>query len=178
MQIGDIDMPHVSSCPGFESFGSDVQQAREAVKMPRRVLAEKVGIDPRYLANIELAGTIPSVPIMIKIVRICKLSADRYFNPELIREDSEQWQRTNHKLKLCPEKYLPIVEGVIDGAIKLKDEEDTWKLSDQKRAGAAVAPALFLYISPPGMLAAASWLRTVWIARLWTLSFLRPGRSQ
>ena len=125
MQIGDIDMPHVRSCPGFESFGSDVQQAREAVKMPRRVLAEKVGIDPRYLANIELAGTIPSVPIMIKIVRICKLFADRYFNPELVREDSEQWQRTSHKLKLCPEKYLPIVEGVIDGPIKLKDEEDT-----------------------------------------------------
>lgn len=59
-------MPNVSSCPGFESFGSDVQRAREAVKMSRRVLAEKVGIDPRYLANIELAGTIPSVPIMIK----------------------------------------------------------------------------------------------------------------
>ena len=74
-------MPNVSSCPGFESFGSDVQRAREAVKMSRRVLAEKVGIDPRYLANIELAGTIPSVPIMIKIVRICKLSAASYFNP-------------------------------------------------------------------------------------------------
>ena len=27
-------------------------------------------------------------------------------------------------LQLCPEKYLPIVEGVIDGAIKLKDADD------------------------------------------------------
>ena len=30
-------------------------------------------------------------------------------------------QRTSHKLQLCPEKYLPIVEGVIDGAIKLNE---------------------------------------------------------
>ena len=52
-------MPNVKDCPGFETFGADVQQAREAVKMSRRELAEKVGIDPRYLANIELCGTIP-----------------------------------------------------------------------------------------------------------------------
>ena len=117
-------MPNVKDCPGFETFGADVQQAREAVKMSRRELAEKVGIDPRYLANIELCGTIPSVPVVMQLIRICKLPAERYFTPELLREDSEQRQRTSHKLQLCPEKYLPIVEGVTDGAIKLKDADD------------------------------------------------------
>lgn len=117
-------MPNVKDCPGFETFGADVQQAREAVKMSRRELTEKVGIDPRYLANIELCGTIPSVPIVMQLIRICKLPAERYFHPELLREDSEQRQRTSHKLQLCPEKYLPIVEGVIDGAVKLKDADD------------------------------------------------------
>jgi transcriptional regulator with XRE-family HTH domain len=87
-------MPNVKDCPGFETFGADVQQAREAVKMSRRELAEKVGIDPRYLANIELCGTIPSVPVVMQLIRICKLPAERYFNPELLREDSEQRQRT------------------------------------------------------------------------------------
>ena len=101
-------MPNVKDCPGFETFVADVQQAREAVKMSRRELAEKVGIDPRYLANIELCGTIPSVPVVMQLIRICKLPAERYFNPELLREDSEQ----------------RIVEGVIDGAIKLKDADD------------------------------------------------------
>ena len=117
-------MPNVKDCPGFETFGADVQQAREAVKMSRRELAEKISIDPRYLANIELCGTIPSVPVVMQLIRICKLPAERYFPPELLREDSEQRQRTSHKLQLCPEKYLPIVEGVIDGAIKLKDADD------------------------------------------------------
>ena len=117
-------MPNVKDCPGFETFGADVQQAREAVKMSRRELAEKISIDPRYLANIELCGTIPSVPVVMQLIRICKLPAERYFTPELLREDSEQRQRTSHKLQLCPEKYLPIVEGVIDGAIKLKDADD------------------------------------------------------
>ena len=114
-------MAKVEDCPGFESFGADVQQAREAVGMSRRELAERVGIDPRYLANIELCGTIPSVPVVMQFIRLCKLPAERYFNPGLIREDSEQRRRTSHKLQLCPEKYLPIVEGVIDGAIKLNE---------------------------------------------------------
>ena len=114
-------MPNIKDCPGFESFGADVQQAREAVGMSRRELAERVGIDPRYLANIELCGTIPSVPVVMQLIRLCKLPAERYFNPGLIREDSEQGQRTSHKLLLCPEKYLPIVEGDIDGAIKLNE---------------------------------------------------------
>ena len=45
-------MLNVKDCPGFETFGADVQQARDAVKMSRRELAEKVGIDPRYSASI------------------------------------------------------------------------------------------------------------------------------
>lgn len=67
--------------------------------MSRRELAERVGIDPRYLANIELCGAIPSVPVVMQLIRLCKLPAERYFNPGLIREDSEQRQRTSHKLQ-------------------------------------------------------------------------------
>ena len=83
-------MPNVKDCPGFETFGADVQQAREAVNMSRQELAKRVGIDPRYLANIELCGTIPSVPVVMQLIRLCKLPAERYFNPGLIREDSGQ----------------------------------------------------------------------------------------
>ena len=114
-------MPNVKDCPGFETFGADVQQAREAVKMSRRELAEKVGIDPRYLANIELEQTIPSLPVIIQLVKICGLPMERYFNPEVMREESKLRQRVSHKLALCPEKYLPIVEATIDGAIKMNE---------------------------------------------------------
>ena len=75
-------MPNVKDCPGFETIGADVQQAREAMKMSRRDPAEKVSIDPRYLANIELCGTIPNVPVVMQLIRICKLPAERCFNSE------------------------------------------------------------------------------------------------
>ena len=113
-------MAKVEDCPGFETFGADVKEARKAKNLARKDLAEKVNIDIRYLANIENEGTIPSLPVIIQLVKICGLPMERYFNPEVMREESELRQRVSHKLKLCPEEYLPIIEGAIDGALKMK----------------------------------------------------------
>ena len=97
-------------------------------RLARKTLAEMVGIEWRYLANIENQGAIPSLPVMIQLIKICGLPVERYFNPEIMREESEQRQRVSHKLKLCPEEYLPIIEGAIDGALKMeqtaKQKED------------------------------------------------------
>ena len=113
-------MAKVEDCPGFETFGADVKAAREARRLARKTLAEMVGIEWRYLANIENQGAIPSLPVMIQLIKVCGLPVERYFNPEIMREESEQRQRVSHKLKLCPEEYLPIIEGAIDGALKME----------------------------------------------------------
>ena len=115
-------MAKVEDCPGFETFGADVKSARKAKKLPRKTLAEMVGIEWRYLANIENKGTMPSLPVVIQLIRICGLPVERYFNPAILRGESEQRQRVQHKLSLCPEEYLPIIEGTIDSAISLKEE--------------------------------------------------------
>ena len=113
-------MAKVENCPGFETFGADVKAARKAKHLSRKAMAEKVNIDWRYLANIENDGTIPSLPVIIQLIRNCGLPVERYFNPEIMREESEQRQRVSHKLKLCPEEYLPIIEGAIDGAMEIE----------------------------------------------------------
>ena len=114
-------MAKIEDCPGFETFGADVKEARKAKHLTRKDLAEKVNIESRYLANIENEGTIPSLPVIIQLVKICGLPMERYFNPEVMREESKLRQRVSHKLALCPEKYLPIVEATIDGAIKMNE---------------------------------------------------------
>ncbi len=114
-------MAEVKDCPGFETFGVDVRAGREAQGMTRRVLAEEVGVSNRYLANIELGLIIPSVPVMLRLIRICHLPVERYFNPDLIQENSEVRRRVHHKTQLCPEKYPPIVEATLDGAINMKE---------------------------------------------------------
>lgn len=111
-------MANIEDCPGFETFGADVKAARKAKRLSRKTMAEIINVDARYLANIENDGTIPSLPVVIQLIKECGLPVERYFNPEIMREESAQRQRISHKLKLCPEQYLPIIEGAIDGAIQ------------------------------------------------------------
>lgn len=123
-------MAKVEDCPGFETFGADVKAARKAKHLTRKVLAEIVGIEWRYLANIENKGTIPSLPVVIQLIKECGLPVERYFNPEIMREESAQRQRISHKLKLCPEQYLPIIEGAIDGAIQINNPKKKKETGD------------------------------------------------
>ena len=114
-------MANIKDCPGFETFGTDVKAARSAKHLSRKTLAEIINIDSRYLANIENDATIPSLPVIIQLIKVCGLPVERYFNPEIMREESAQRQRISHKLKLCPEQYLTIIEGALDGALKTKE---------------------------------------------------------
>lgn len=98
-----------------------MRAGRETQGMTRKVLAEKVGVSTRYLANIELGLIVPSVPVILQLIRICHLPVERYFNPNLIQENSEVRRRVRHKMQLCPEKYLPIVEATLDGAINMNE---------------------------------------------------------
>ena len=113
-------MANIEDCPGFETFGADVKAARQAKRISRKAMAEKINIDWRYLANIENDGAIPSLPVIIQLIKACGLPVERYFNPEIMPAESEQRQRVSHKLKLCPEEYLPIIEGAIDSAILIE----------------------------------------------------------
>lgn len=117
-------MAKVEDCPGFETFGADVKAARKAKHLTRKVLAEMVGVEWRYLANIENKDTLPSLPVIIQLIKVCGLPVERYFNPEVMREESAQRQRISHKLKLCPEQYLTVIEGALDVALKTEKSAD------------------------------------------------------
>lgn len=123
-------MANIEDCPGFETFGADVKAARKAKRLSRKTMAEIINVDARYLVNIENDGTIPSLPVVIQLIKECGLPVERYFNPEIMREESAQRQRISHKLKLCPEQYLPIIEGAIDGAIQINNPKKKKETGD------------------------------------------------
>ena len=83
-------MARIEDCPGFETFGADIKEARKAKRLTRKDLAEKANVDTRYLANIENKGTIPSLPVIIQLVKICGLPMERYFNPTVMRQERDR----------------------------------------------------------------------------------------
>lgn len=115
-------MRKTRECSNLKTLGADIKAARLALRMTRRTLADQLGIDPRYLANIENSGSLPSLPIFYELVRICKLPPERYFFAQEQMPDSEQRRRVSQKLTLCSDEFLPVVEGALDGALKVQEE--------------------------------------------------------
>jgi len=113
-------MPKERKLASFASFGKDVKEARKAMGLTQRAFAETIGIDTRYLVNIENRGVLPSISIFYEIIHLCELPVDRYFHPDTITErDSKERERIILKLKTCPDTFLPIIEGAIDAARKI-----------------------------------------------------------
>lgn len=94
-------MRKARKCPSLHGLGNDIKAARNAMHLTRKDLAEMVGIDPRYLANIENSGSMPSLPVFYELVKICRLPLERYFFDVPENRDSEQRQRVRHKLSIC-----------------------------------------------------------------------------
>ena len=92
-------MAKIEDCPGFETFGADVKAARKAKQLSRSALADMIHCDSRYLANIENEGTLPSLPVVIQLIKICGLPVERYFNPELMWKKVRNVSRSSHKLR-------------------------------------------------------------------------------
>lgn len=117
-------MPKEREIENFVHLGADLKEARKVLGLSRRALAEMVNIDPRYLANIENSGSLPSLPVFYQLVKICKLPVERYFFPVDVGLEDKERERAAHKLGLCPKVYLPIIEAAIDAAIGIERAED------------------------------------------------------
>lgn len=100
-------MANIKDCPGFETFGADVKEARKVKQLSRKTLAEQVNIDWRYLANIENDGTIPSLPVIIQLIKICGLPVERYHNFSTMDKDEAAQVRAAWK---------PVIEKLPDYA--------------------------------------------------------------
>ncbi len=117
-------MPRERNTDYFANFGQDVKTARGVMKMSRNRLAEIVNIEPRYLANIENSGSVPSIPIFRDLVVACKLPVARYFGLEGEGQESAARERVKLKLDYCQEKHLPIIEYTIEGILKAEEAEN------------------------------------------------------
>lgn len=112
-------------CPAFETFGNDLKEARKRLGFSRRVLADMIDMDMRYLAHIENDGFIPALPLFYDLITTCQLPAAKYFDQatDVDNADSEVRKSVYTKVKLCPEQYLKIIDSALDGAINSKWKE-------------------------------------------------------
>ena len=116
-------MAKVEDCPGFETFGADVKAARKAKHLTRKVLAEIVGIEWRYLANIENKGQQPSLQIFYELVTRYNISVDQFFFPNRDTEKSTQRRQLDTLLDNISDKGLRIVTATAKEVAEIENSD-------------------------------------------------------
>ena len=96
----------------LNSFGQTIKDARIAAGMTQDALAEQTGVTPRYIMAIENENKHPRMPVLLKIIRTLKISADTIFYPEIQHTDREKEQLL-HMIQLCGEKEIKIAAATV-----------------------------------------------------------------
>lgn len=101
------------------SFGKKIREARTKMGISRASLAEDLGISVNFLGDIERGLKLPSVPNLIMMTNILKVSLDYLFSDSLnniLEEESENIYYTDRQ------------KSVINSIIKLINENFSWLL--------------------------------------------------
>lgn len=93
-----------------------IRKAREDAGYTREKFAELLDVSVSYLAEVERGRSTVSVKTLIKICNLLGLSADYVLFGESRDEDSMRLD----KLRRLDEKYLPLVDSMINGLLALQ----------------------------------------------------------
>ena len=80
--------------------------------MTQDSFAEQAGVTPRYIMAIENENKYPRMPVLLKIIRALKISADTIFYPEIQHSDREK-EQFMHIIQLCGKKEIKIAAATV-----------------------------------------------------------------
>ena len=97
-------------------IGTRIKEKRRNCKYTREKLAELVDISPQFLANIESGKKGMSFLTLIKLCECLGVSCDYVI---LGKEPVERQGRIYELLDNVDEKYIPLLETILDDALHL-----------------------------------------------------------
>lgn len=99
----------------FYPLGQAIKDGRNKQKFTREELAEKLGINDRYLAQIENEGVNPGFELFYTLVTMFDISVDQFFYPDRIPAKSTRRRQIETKMEDLDDTDLIIIEAAANG---------------------------------------------------------------
>ncbi len=103
-----------------KTLGAAVKAARLENKLTQEQLAERVGIVPSHVKQIEAGSRSPSVEVLYKLARTLNFSVDDIFFPDKT-DDQELLYKIERSLQQCSVHELRVVYSTLTA---LKDNKE------------------------------------------------------
>ena len=105
----------------FKAIGLAIKKARNHKEMTREQAADIIGIDPRYLTNIENKGQHPSLQVFYKLVTLFDISVDEFFYPNAKSAQSTVRRQLDRTLDNLDDIDLSIIKATADAVVKSRE---------------------------------------------------------
>ena len=108
----------------FQNIGAALKHAREEKGLTREQLAEKINKAPRHIQAIENEGQMPSVRLLIHLVRMFDISLDQYIFPEKSAGKSTTRRQVDTTLDDLDDRELMIIEATAKSLLKAREPKN------------------------------------------------------
>jgi transcriptional regulator with XRE-family HTH domain len=105
----------------FRAFGAAIKAARIKEGMTRDDAAGFVGINARYLTNIENKGQVPSFRVLYRLVTLFHLSVDQFIYPDAETDKSVLRRQLDSVLDGFDNKKLIIMRATALGITQAEE---------------------------------------------------------
>ena len=106
----------------FTAFGQAIKAARMERKESRQDVSDAMNISPRYLANIENKGQVPSLQIFYELVTRYSISVDQFFFPGKVAEKNSQRRQLDALLDDMSDTGIRIVTATAKEVAEVEKE--------------------------------------------------------
>lgn len=104
----------------FYPLGQAIKDGRNKQKTTREALAEKLGINDRYLAQIENEGVNPGFELFYTLITMFGISVDQYFYPNRAPAKNTRRRQIEQLMDGFDEADLVVMESTANGICKAK----------------------------------------------------------
>ena len=87
-----------------KALGLRIKELRKAKKLSQEQLAEKIGLEPPSVCNIENGKNYPTIQNLEKIVKVLNVSLSDIFQFEHLKQNNDLIKEINAMLKNNPER--------------------------------------------------------------------------
>ena len=106
----------------FTAFGKAIKEARTTRGESRKKVSDDMNLSPRYLANIENKGQLPSLQIFYELVTLLDVSVDQFFFPNKETDKSTQRRQLETLLDSMDNKDLTVITATAKAIQEVKNE--------------------------------------------------------
>ncbi len=100
-----------------KKFGNKLKELRKKNDLSQSALAEKIGVDEKYISRLETASSTPSFSMIVKLSGALSIEPKMLFTFDYMRPKDELINDIMIKLKKTSESNVQLIYKMVEGVI-------------------------------------------------------------